>query len=104
MYCKVKNGYAEIGDIVTRIDFYGESGVDPHNLYKVTEFDEYQGIKQVRFRRLKKGTLEFLTANGQLAGGDMMSFDEATFNLRIIEKAEKTPTFWSKLIKMFQNK
>ena len=51
------------------------------------------------------GTREFLTdSNGHLIGGDMMSFDEALYNLRIIEKAEKTPAFWSKIMKMIKRK
>lgn len=80
MKCKVKNGVAEIGDIVTIISYEDEQ----RYLYKLTGFQEYKGIPQIKYRKVIPATIDFFPDTD----GSWMGFDEAQKELKIISKAK----------------
>ena len=85
--CKVINGYAEIGDVVTVISY----GDEERYLYRVTGFQTYEGKPQIKYRKVVPNTLEFWPDTV----GSWFDFDEALTELKLIHKQKKS--FWEKL-------
>ncbi|NRF96228.1 hypothetical protein HQN89_36275 [Paenibacillus frigoriresistens] len=82
MKCKVLNGYAQIGDIVTVISY----GDEKRYLYKVIGFQQYEGTPQIRYRKVIPATLELFPDTV----GSWMNFNEALIELKIIHKSKKS--------------
>ncbi|CAG7610977.1 hypothetical protein PAESOLCIP111_01315 [Paenibacillus solanacearum] len=78
MRCKVINGYAEIGDVVTIISY----GDEERYLYRVTGFQNYGGTPQINYRKVIPSSLEFFPE----MVGSWMDFSEAQTELKIIQK------------------
>ena len=80
MKCRVTNGFAEIGDIITLISYGNEN----RYLYRVTEFGEYNGVPQIRYRKVIPETLEFFPDTID----SWMDFDEARSEIKIVQKGK----------------
>jgi hypothetical protein len=88
--CKVLNGYAQIGDIVTIVSY----GDEDRYQYKVTGFQEYQGKPQMKYRRVNTSTMEFWPDTV----GSWMDFSEAQNELKLVhKKVAGKVSFWKKL-------
>jgi hypothetical protein len=74
----VSNGYAEIGDIIS-VSEYGNAQ------YKVTEFGDYEGAPQIRYRRIFPETGEFYPDTI----GSWMSLEDASTELRLVSQKKK---------------
>lgn len=82
MKCKVSNGYVEVGDVVTVVGYGDES----RYLYKVTGFQEYNGVPQIKYRKVIPTTLEFFPETS----GSWMNFNDALTELKIIQKGSRS--------------
>jgi hypothetical protein len=76
--CKVLNGYAEVGDVVTIVSY----GNEERYLYRVIGFKQYEGTPQVNYRKVIPTTLDFFPHTV----GSWMNFSEALTELKIIRK------------------
>ncbi|WNR42920.1 hypothetical protein [Paenibacillus roseipurpureus] len=87
MKCKLLNGFAKIGDIVTLVSY----GNEERYLYKVIGFQHYKGTAQIKYRKVSPTTLELFPDTL----GSWMNFKEAEKELKIIHTSKKS--IWKRL-------
>ncbi|WP_227938408.1 hypothetical protein [Alkalihalobacillus deserti] len=101
MQCKVKNGYAEIGDQIKVLGYIDQTGTFRMDQYYngieyiVTGFKEYEGEMEILYKRLPP-----VNHPRQL---EMIEYTRFSHSPQIIEIIKKRETFWSKLIKKYFN-